>query len=296
MRAWILGTALALVGIAAANAENGFGAFPGPAEARPFMLGKLSLVALHDAQYVVPNDNKVFGADQTPEAVAAVLKASGVAQDRITLSVSALVVRTGKRVVLLDSGLGPKVNGALQASLKTAGLSAEAITDVVITHSHGDHIGGLVDGEGKLAFPKATIRMTAAEWTYMKGQAGAAEVVKGIDGHVETFAPGTEIAPGITAVALDGHTPGHVGYEIASGGKRLLDIGDLAHSSVLSLAKPDWTMGFDSDAAVAKATRKTTFARLAHGDEFVFAPHFPFPGVGHIVAAADGYRWMPGTP
>jgi len=120
--------------------------------------------------------------------------------------------------------------------------------------------------------------------------------VKSLEGHVQTFEIGKSIAPGVTPVALDGHTPGHVGYEIMSGKHRLLDIGDMAHSSVLSLKKPEWTMGFDSDSAQAKATRKATFARLAKDKELVFAPHFPFPGVGHIIAAGDAYTWVPGTP
>jgi glyoxylase-like metal-dependent hydrolase (beta-lactamase superfamily II) len=93
-----------------------------------------------------------------------------------------------------------------------------------------------------------------------------------------------------------GHTPGHVGYEIASGQQRLLDIGDLAHSSVISLKKPEWTTQLDSDSDLAKATRKATFARIAKTHELIFAPHFPYPGVGHIVVDATAYQWVPETP
>jgi glyoxylase-like metal-dependent hydrolase (beta-lactamase superfamily II) len=157
-------------------------------------------------------------------------------------------------------------------------------------------VGGLASADGKLAFPRAAIRMSSAEWAWMKSQPDAAALVKAIDGHVHTFMPGASIAPGVTSVTLNGHTPGHVGYEISSGTQSLLDIGDMAHSSVISLKKPEWGVQFDNDTATAKATRKATFARLAKSHEWVFAPHFPYPGVGRVVADGDAYTWLPGLP
>jgi glyoxylase-like metal-dependent hydrolase (beta-lactamase superfamily II) len=297
MRAFIAALAIAGLGTTgAARAEDGFGPQPVTPASQAFKLGKLQLVAIRDAQIVIHNDAKVFGVDVGPAAVGEVLKAAGVPDDRLTLSIDALLVRTGQRVILLDSGLGPKAKGALLASLKDAGVAPESVTDVVITHTHGDHVGGLVDASGGLAFPKAVIRMSAPEWAWMKTQQGAAELVKAIEPRVETFTAGKPVAPGVTPIALDGHTPGHVGYEIVSGKHRLLDIGDLAHSSIVSLKKPEWTMGFDSDAALGKATRKATLARLAKDQELVFSPHFPYPGVGHVVVDGDGFGWKPGVP
>jgi glyoxylase-like metal-dependent hydrolase (beta-lactamase superfamily II) len=103
-------------------------------------------------------------------------------------------------------------------------------------------------------------------------------------------------APGVTSVALNGHTPGHVGYEITSGKQSLLDIGDMAHSSVISLKKPEWTVQFDDNKTTAMATRNAMFARLAKSHELVFAPHFPYPGIGHVVADGDAYTWVPEVP
>ena len=148
----------------------------------------------------------------------------------------------------------------------------------MITHTHGDHSGGILDASGKNGFPNATVRMAAAEWDWAKTQNGAADLVKALNGHIQTFTPGDVIAPGVSSVALDGHTPGHVGYEVTSGQARLLDIGDLAHSSLLSLKKPAWKMGFDTDSALAIATRKATLARLAKDQELGVCTAFPIPG------------------
>jgi glyoxylase-like metal-dependent hydrolase (beta-lactamase superfamily II) len=272
-------------------------ALAGPAPAQPaataFHVGKLSLVSLSDATFTMANDGKVFGVDAGPAAVADVLKAAHAPADTIRLCIDALLVRDGDRIALIDTGLGPKAGGALVASLKLAGVNPDQITDVLITHPHGDHLGGLLDASGQPAFPKAKVRMSSADWAYLQAQTGMADMTKAIAPQVVTFEPGANVTPSITAVAIPGHTPGHVGYQIVSGKDRLLDIGDTAHSSIISLAKPDWTMGFDGDAAVARASRRETLSELAKDHETVFAPHFPYPGVGTVVASGDGFTWKP---
>lgn len=255
---------------------------------KAFKVGSLDLVSLHDAQFVRPNDASVFGVGHSPQEVGEVLKAAGAPTDTVTLSVDALLVKTDKRLVLIDTGVG----GALQQSLAQAGYKPEDITDVLITHSHPDHMGGLVK-DGKLAFPKATIRMSAAEWTFARKDNKLADLVKVIGDHVKAFEPDARLVPGITPVALKGHTPGHVGYRIVSGNERLFDIGDTVHSSIISLAKPDWPVGFDTDAKAGEANRIETLQTLAKTQELIFAPHFPFPGVGHVRADGDHFRWEP---
>jgi glyoxylase-like metal-dependent hydrolase (beta-lactamase superfamily II) len=260
--------------------------------AHPFRLGKLDLTVLRDCELVIPNDGKTFGIDAGAGEVTAVLRAASAPTATITLSVDVLMVRTADHIALLDTGMGAANRGALLASLKLTGVTSDAVTDVLITHSHEDHVGGLLDAQGQLAFPKARIRMAGAEWEWLKKQ-GPANLIAAISPHVETFAPGGLVIPGIRSRALAGHTPGHVGYEITSGAARLLDIGDLAHSSIVSLAKPQWTMGFDTDQSVAKATRVKTLAALADSHELIYSPHFPYPGLGHIVAVAGGFKWDP---
>jgi glyoxylase-like metal-dependent hydrolase (beta-lactamase superfamily II) len=259
--------------------------------AHAFKLGALSLYALRDELNVVPNDGSVFGTDVGPSAVAKVLRQAGASDKSLTLGVDALLVELPGRYTLIDTGLGPKVGGVLLQSLRTAGVRPDQITDVLITHSHPDHIGGLIAADGKLAFPNATIRMSETEWRWLSGKGGP--VVATLRPRVKTFQPGHEVVPGITAIALPGHTPGHVGYEITSRGQRLLDIGDSAHSAVISLREPQWTIGYDNDAKAGVANREKLFARLATSKERIFAPHFPFPGVGTIGKAGEGYVWQP---
>jgi glyoxylase-like metal-dependent hydrolase (beta-lactamase superfamily II) len=288
---WV--AALVSLGMAVSvNAAVAYGPTTVAPAAHEFTLGKLKLATLHDAQFVFPNDGKTLGVGVDTSETTDLLRKAGAPTDRITLSVNALLVRMGHRVVLLDTGLGPKAHGELLGSLHEAGVKPTAVTDVLITHSHGDHVGGLVDADGHLAFPKATIRMSSAEWAFMQSK-GSPELVKAISKKVHTFEPGAQVMPGIKSVALNGHTPGHMGYEISSGSERLLDIGDMAHSSIISLAKPQWTVQFDTDDTTAKGTRSGTLKQLASDQELVFSPHFPFPGVGHVEAAGDGFAWKP---
>jgi glyoxylase-like metal-dependent hydrolase (beta-lactamase superfamily II) len=171
----------------------------------------------------------------------------------------------------------------------------EEVTDVFITHSHFDHVGGLA-GPGGLRFPNAVIHMSAREWTFLKSQPQNAKLVLAISPKVRPFEPGETLAPGVRAIPLYGHTPGHVAYEIMSGDQRLLDIGDLAHSSIVSLARPDWAMAYDQDQVAGAATRVRTLDRLASNKTLIFAPHFPFPGIGTIERDGAGYVFTPKAP
>lgn len=266
---------------------------PAPAAVTSFQVGTLTVASLSDSEYVLPNDGKIFGVDAGAAGVAKVLKAANASTDMITLPVDALLVRDGSRVVLIDTGLGAKTGGALVTSLKLAGASPADVTDVLITHPHPDHVGGLLTAEGRSAFPNAKIRISAPDWNELTEHAEQAALARAIEPQVQTFEPGAVITPSIRSVSLPGHTPGHVGYRITSGSESLLDVGDVVHSSIISLAQPDWTMGFDHDAQGGKSMRRRTLGELAQSRELIFAPHFPYPGVGTIEAAGNGFKWLP---
>lgn len=271
---------------------------PGPvsADVHRFKIGALDAIALKDGDITVPNDGKTVGVGQPPAAVSALLAAAGQATDKVEFSIQPLLVRTGSRVVLFDTGAGKAdfaVAGRLVASLRAAEIEPAEVTDIFISHSHPDHVGGLVDAKGALVFPNATIHISAVEWASMKGSAEQASLVRAITRKAAAFQPGENIAPGVTAVAIYGHTSGHSGAEIASQGERLFYIGDTAHQSIISVQRPDWKIAFDEDAPKAQAARRAMLQKAADENQRVYAVHFPFPGLGRVRKQGADFVWIP---
>jgi glyoxylase-like metal-dependent hydrolase (beta-lactamase superfamily II) len=274
-----------------------------------FRIGQFTAIALKDGGLKMANDNKVFGVGRTPEDVANVLRAAGVATNELELSIQPLFVRARDRVLLFDTGAGKNMGagaGKLAASMQEAGIDPASVTDIFISHSHGDHVGGLVDTSGAPVFANATIHISAPEWAFLKGMDDKSAANFGISNHaalvavvtpkVDAFAPGSEIIPGtVKAVEINGHTPGHSGYLITSGADALLYIGDTAHHYIVSVQEPDWTISFDGDAPTAQASRKELIAQSAATGQRIYAVHFPFPGLGKFAKSGDGYVWVPET-
>lgn len=259
----------------------------------PLKVGKFDAVVLRDADFVAANDGKTFGINEGVPAVAAVLEAAGAPGDTIQLGVGGLLVKLPGRVVIIDTGLGPPAKGELVASLALAGYRPAQVTDIFISHSHGDHVGGLLTADGKSAFPKAAIRMHAAEWAFVKAKPENARLVAAIGPQVKTFAAAGRVIAGITALPNAGHTPGHTTYRVGTLPNSLRTLGDTAHSHIISLAKPGWSVAFDTDKPAGEAARRKTLTELAGSGERVWAPHFPWPSIGTIVARGDGFAWVP---
>lgn len=269
------------------------------APAGSFSIGELSAIALRDGAFEFPNDNKIFGVGKTPEEVGAVLTAAGLPGDKLGVSLQPLLVRSTDRVLLFDTGAGANfgpAGGQLQQSLADAGVEPASVTDIFISHPHGDHIGGLLNAEGALAFPNATVHMGAADWAFLQGVPANAALATALTPKIDAFAPGAELVPGVVkAVDLHGHTPGHSGYAIGSGANSLLYIGDSAHHYVISVQQPEWTVSFDNEAATGQKNRLDVISRSAESGQRIYAVHFPYPGVGKFERRGEGYVWVPET-
>jgi glyoxylase-like metal-dependent hydrolase (beta-lactamase superfamily II) len=286
---------------------------PAPAAATPssenvkrFAIGTLSAFALHDGNLDFANDGQTFALGHKPEEVAALLTSNGLPPDKLALSIQPLLVKAGERVLLFDTGTGGAFgpgSGKVQEAFAAAGIDPASVTDIFISHAHGDHVGGLVSGDGKSAFPNATIHLSAPELAYLKSltpeQAAAVGIPKltpllaVVEAKADAFAPGSQIIPGlVNALDIKGHTPGHSGYLITSGESSLLYIGDAAHHSIVSVQKPDWAISFDGDAATAETSRAALLADVAAKNQRIYAVHFPFPGLGTIAHQGDGFVWV----
>ncbi|MBH0239266.1 MBL fold metallo-hydrolase [Methylobrevis sp. L22] len=270
-----------------------------------FRLGSFEVTTILDG--LAPNDgpHPTFGADQTPEAAAELATANFLPADTGVNSFTPVVVNTGTQVILFDTGNGPARRpavGNLAASLTAAGILPESVDIVVLTHFHGDHIGGLMEGE-TAAFPNAAYVAGRTEydfWTHPDRLSGPTEnSAKLVQANVVPYAermnfiePGADIITGITAIEAFGHSPGHMAYNIESEGRRLVLTADTANHYVMSLQKPDWEVRFDMDKAKAAATRKSIFGMLAADKVPFVGYHMPFPAVGYVEPMGDGFRYV----
>lgn len=200
--------------------------------------------------------------------------------------------------------------GALPVALAAEGIAPEDIDIVLFTHLHFDHGTGAVDAEGKPMFPKARYLVGQTEYEFWWGEPSLAELpltdelrkflretakapLVALQGKIEQIAPGDEVAPGVKVIDAPGHTPGHLGVEVASAGEGLIHVGDAASQPILHLEHPDWFAGSDNWPAQSMMTRRTLLDRAAKENLLVMTYHFPFPGVGRVTIDGDGWAWQP---
>jgi glyoxylase-like metal-dependent hydrolase (beta-lactamase superfamily II) len=229
----------------------------------------------------------------------------------VEASINAYLINTGSRLVLIDTGagqfFGPGFGGKLLTSLAAAGFAPGQINDILITHVHTDHSGGLVNGD-QLVFPNATIHVSQADMDFFLHPENAAKSGYGKDyfdqaaqamnpyvrAHkVKTFTGRTQLFPGVTAIPTPGHTPGHSFYQLESVGQRMVMIGDIAHVVSVQFPQPQITIVYDVDPSAAANQRAKQFSSLAADRLLVAAAHFPFPGIGHLRQETTGFSWVP---
>lgn len=257
-------------------------------------LGGFELTTVLAGTGTSDNPAATFGLNAEPGAFEAVSRANFLPPDRTGGSFTPVLLRTPDALVLFDTGMVPENT---VAALALAGVAPGDVSHVVLTHMHGDHIGGLMQGEAPV-FPNAELvaaKPEAAYWAANPGDAYTAKV-KPLIGKARLFDTDGEILPGIRAEAAPGHTPGHTTYVLESEGQRLLLTGDSFNHFVYSVQRPDWHVRFDVDKEAGAATRKRVLVRLANEMIPFVGYHMPFPALGYIAPnSAGSYRYVPAS-
>jgi glyoxylase-like metal-dependent hydrolase (beta-lactamase superfamily II) len=238
-----------------------------------------------------------------------------LAMDQITVPYTPIVINTGTKLVVIDTGLGPALYeqskgaiGQFHSNLAAAGIDRGAVDAVILSHFHGDHINGLITADNKPAFSNAEILVPTGEWKFWndageESKAAGNALVEGnfknikrvfgaLGNKVTQYEAGREVVPGITAMATYGHTPGHVSHIVSSGDAKVMVQADVTNVP-LFVQNPGWFIQFDMDTAAAEATRRKFYDMLVAEKMLVQGFHYPFPSLGHIEKAGTGYRVIP---
>lgn len=269
-------------------------------------LGDFEITALNDGTLDLPVDKLLQ--QPAPNTLKALQHAYlGVP---LETSVNAYLINTGSKIVLVDTGasglFGPTL-GRMLANLKASGYAPEQVDEIVITHMHGDHIGGTA-ADGKAVFPNATLRLDKRDSDFWlspeqiaKGGDGAKAIAANVKAYADAgrFKPfegspaGVEIVPGVKAYPAYGHTPGHSNYVAESKGQKMMFWGDLMHVAAVQFPDPAVTMSFDTDPRAARPARESAYAAAAKDGYYVAVTHVSFPGIGKLRVDGKGYDWLP---
>lgn len=275
-------------------------------------LGDLEITILSDGHLSFPVSFLAVNAERAE--IEAALRTAGMPTERAEPPCNVTLVRTAKDLILIDAGAGPHFSptaGRLLDNMAAAGIKQEAVSKVVYTHAHPDHLWGTLDDfdEGP-NFPNATYVIAAEEWNFwtaedaakrlpperMNFAPGARRNLLRIKDRIRTVQPGEEIVAGLRAVDTSGHTAGHISIEIASGRDNLMVLGDALAHPIISFAHPQWRPAADHhDADRAVATRQRLLDRLATDKTPLVGFHLPFPGLGRVERKAGAYAFAAGV-
>ena len=272
-------------------------------------VGSFEVTALYDGTWFRKID-ETFVRNAGPAEVTKALTDSFLQPGIVPTSFTALLVDTGSKLVLIDTGTGGQLGpttGHLPGALAAAGVKPEAIDTILISHFHPDHINGIKDKDGRKVFGNAEIHVPAPEWAFWMDDASMSAATEGIRplflnarrifrdiaAEVKRFEPGAELAPGVSSLAAYGHTPGHSAFAVNSGSQSLLVLSDTTNHPWLFARNPQWQGVFDMDGAMAVENRRRMLDRAAADRMQVAGYHFPFPATGYVVKQGSGYDLVP---
>ncbi|WP_367875340.1 MBL fold metallo-hydrolase [Luteolibacter sp. Populi] len=275
-------------------------------------VGAIDVTVISDGVLSLPG--AMLGHNADPTARAAWLEDKFLPSDVLDWALNVVVVRSGDRTILVDAGIGgefPDLEraGLLAQRLEAAGIDPSAVTDVVLTHMHMDHVGGLLaPGVKERLRPDLRVHVAAAEAEFWEApdfsrvsmppgfpdalRRTGKRFLEEYHGLLRTFENEYEVAPGVVVQRTGGHTPGHSVVRLASGGDRLMFAGDALFQ--VGFEHPDWYNGFEHDPAEAARVRVRLLRELAANREALVATHLSFPSVCHVALDGDAFRWVPG--
>jgi glyoxylase-like metal-dependent hydrolase (beta-lactamase superfamily II) len=275
------------------------------AATEPRRVGRYRVTILSDGVRQMPTD---FLWPDVPADELAAAFGQDSAPDVIDTPNNVTLIEGDGRVILVDAGSGPNFDpatGRLEDALDAMGIATDAVTDLVFTHGHPDHLwGALDDFEEFPRFAKARHLISEAEHAFWSGPMptgappfldamarGAQRVLGDLEPTLELVPTCFEVAPGVTLRPTPGHTPGHVSVLVEDDGQSLLVIGDALTNQIVSLRHPDWPLATDVDQEAAAVTRKRLLERVAAEAVLIIGFHFPFPGIGRIARRNEGFAF-----
>jgi glyoxylase-like metal-dependent hydrolase (beta-lactamase superfamily II) len=308
-RDFVVSTAMAAaLGLNARLAVSPAFAQKTPDPAKPFVtykVGAAEVTAFYDGIWEKPHD-PAFIANASVDDVKAAMVKAGLPADFVSIPFTVLVIKTGGKTIMCDSGTGGQVQptaGKLAANMKAAGIDPAKIETILISHCHPDHIFGLMEKDtNKPVYPNAELIVSDVEYKFWtdpavidrlpearKGLARRIQAVFPTWKNIRQVAGEPEVAPGIHLVNSPGHTPGHRAFHLSSGANQLMISNDTAYVPALVVSNPGWHGQYDQDAALAEASRRKLLDRVIADKVMICGYHFPFPGAGTIAKDGSGY-------